>query len=121
MTVPDNKWSFKYGLFNNKKTFDQCLMIPYGLSLMKVGSLDMINHNYYSLYQKATVNLPLLNVITLFIEGKPYQFSNTLRYKKNLWVQLYPMMKIFILVLRRARTTDVPHPGASTLISAPRV
>ena len=38
----------------------------------------------------------------------------------NLWVQLYPRMKTFLLVPRRATNIDVPHPGTSTLISAPR-
>ena len=37
----------------------------------------------------------------------------------NLWVQLYPRMETFLLVPCLARTTDVPRPGASTLISAP--
>ena len=38
-------------------------------------------------------------------------------WQGNLWVQLYPRMKTFLLVPCRA---NVPHPGAATLISAPR-
>ena len=54
------------------------------------------------------------------VECLMYATRNRHFRRGNLWVQLYSRMKTFLLVPAGPRTTDVPHPGASTLISAPR-
>ena len=71
-------------------------MIPYGLSLMKVDSLVMKDRNYYSLYQKVTVNLPVLNVLITFTVLQMTLFGAT-------WSHCYTRMAYLI----RTRLSDL--------------
>ena len=100
-------------------------MIPYGLPIMKVDSLVMKDRNYYSLYQKVTVNLPVLNVlITLFIEGKPYQCSNTVLPMSLFgatWSHCYTRMAYLIWIrlsdfMYRYATRSIHFQGGNRLV-----